>query len=665
MTMQKIMRSIEECNAIRYASYRTAAKMQILYKELCMQYIQLELIAGIFERHRLSITENCVNLDPSEIEDVLSDIYFAACKENNTNFDADNTTKLAVDYILTTFDKQYSRSVSVFSVKVALILMSSGRLQEKYGYFYQQLADHNACLSKVNLHILLTNICKITEMLGESAAYGYQSIQSHIDHCFSKSQGCLGVTESEFASWIMQEPPLLVWITTFNRMKSAEHITHNIRCSSCKVTPIQGTRYTCMKCTTYHQCQQCFLYGKVSGKHKLKHPVREFCTKTSNREVTKLIIELIRNKLRLCSTRSIEMNTEDHQTPQITSNEIRHTTDNESIRSTMRRRVLNDPQKELQSIITHLEEENKQLQIELLDIRGTKAERLQRHRATIESQLQRLKILKKYLFADRTHMPRIMNYMQSTPMIPPLSSRLAALPINFELSPIIRQESIEQNTNLNDTDMLQPNNFNPTLSGECITEESNDVEEASTSTNFGNTLEPTHIELSTWIGGNKRSEINATDSGFSQWLGGSNDSGSKTEKYSMKTVTPSTENESPLIISDTLMGIYRDNTPSSLQRPDKHSQHSSLQNIQGDLNDILDRLQNMVADDCLLDGMLYYGSTNSFCYTEMFSLQIVVADSYVANDNCKLKRATTEMEDLLTGLIQGMESRKSKLTTIV
>ena len=82
-------------------------------------------------------------------------------------------------------------------------------------------------------------------MLGESAAYGSQNIQSHIDKCFSKvglniilnlfelyviynilqhqSQGCLGVTESEFAAWIMQEPPLLVWITTFNRIKSAEY----------------------------------------------------------------------------------------------------------------------------------------------------------------------------------------------------------------------------------------------------------------------------------------------------------------------------------------------------------------------------------------------------------------------------------------------------------
>ncbi|KAK1127028.1 hypothetical protein K0M31_004642 [Melipona bicolor] len=635
--MQSIIQSIEQCNVIRYTSYRTATKMQILHKELNMQYVQLQLIAGVFERHRLSITENCVNLDSSEIEDVLSDIYFAACKENNTNFDVDFITKLALNYILTTYDKQCARTVSVFSVKVALVLISSGRLQEKYGYLYQQLADHNACLSKASLHSLLTNICKITEMLGESAAYGSQNIQSHIDKCFSKSQGCLGVTESEFAAWIMQEPPLLVWITTFNRIKSAEYIIHNVRCSSCKIIPIQGPRYTCLKCASYHQCQHCFLYDKISGKHKLKHPIREFCTKTSNRELTKLVIELIRNKLRLCPARSIELNV-DENIPHI-SNEITHT-DCESVRSTMKRRVLNDPQKELQSIITHLEEENKQLQIELLDIQGTKAERLQRHRVTIESQLQRLKLLKRCLFTDRIRMPQVINHMQSTPMVPPLSSRLTTLPINFELSPIIRQENVEHISDVNVTDILQ-SNF--TRTGDCINKQNHDImdsAEASTSLGFSNVLEPTQIELSTWIGGTKRLEMKPSDSGFSQWLG-SNNSDSKGEKYLIKTMTANTENESPLAISDSLIGIHRDNTPSSLQRPDKHSQHSSLQNIQGDLNDILDRLQNMVTDDRLLD------------------------ESYVANDNCKLKRATTEMEDLLTGLIQGMESRKSKLTTIV
>lgn len=639
------MRSMQECNAIRYASYRTAAKMQILHKELNMMHVQLELIAGVFERHRLSITENCVNLDPSEIEDVLSDIYFAAQKESNFNFNVDFMTKLATNYILNTFDKQSTGNILVFSVKVALVLLSNGKLQEKYGYLYQQLADHNACLSRAGLHTLLTNICKITEMLGESMTYGYEQIQSHINACFVKSQGGLGITEAEFAAWIMQEPPLLVWITTSNRIKSAEHIVHNIRCSSCKITPIQGPKYTCLKCTGYHQCQECFLLGKTSNKHKLKHPIRECCVKTSHREITKLILELIRNKLRLCPTRAV---TVEDSVVDAASNETRRT-DYGSLKSTVKRKILTDPQKELQSIIMHLEEENRQLQIELLDIQGTKAERLQRHRATIESQLQRLKMLKKYLFTETVQMPRIITHMQSTPMLPPLSSRLTALPLEFELSPIIRQD----NTNQQGAKLQRRKNelmldsFNTSSPIENMTENMTEnnanvlscTEEASTSTGFANIPESNRIELSTWIGGTRRRELTPTDSGFSQWLAAGT-SNCKEDNYATNTAINSTDNDTSLIASQSSAGIHRDNTPSSLQRPDKHSQHSSLQNIQGDLNDILDRLQNMVANDCF-------------------------DESYDGNDNCKLKRATTEMEDLLTGLIEGMESRKSKLTTIV
>lgn len=70
-----------------------------------MHYIQVELVAGIFERHRLSVTENSVSLDIHEIEDVLSDIYFAAQKENSVNFDAEHFTKLALNFIFKTFNK--------------------------------------------------------------------------------------------------------------------------------------------------------------------------------------------------------------------------------------------------------------------------------------------------------------------------------------------------------------------------------------------------------------------------------------------------------------------------------------------------------------------------------------------------------------------------------
>lgn len=97
--------------------------------------------------------------------------------------------------------------------------------------------------------------------------------------------------------------------------------------------------------------------------------------------------------------------------------------------------------------------------------------------------------------------------------------------------------------------------------------------------------------------GTRRRELEPTESGFSQWLAAGN-SNCKENNYTTNTAINSTDNDTSRIVSQSPTGIHRDNTPSSLQRPDKHSQHSSLQNIQGDLNDILDRLQNMVANDC-------------------------------------------------------------------
>ncbi|XP_014213323.2 dystrotelin-like [Copidosoma floridanum] len=615
-TMEKIKKSINECNVIRYASYRTASKMQVFHKALNMNYVQTQFVAGVFEKHRLSVTENSINLDIYEVEDLLSDIYFGAKNESNADFNVDDSTKLALNYIFKTFHKKENENISVFSVKVALTLVSCGRLEEKYGYLFHQLADHNACLSRIALNILLTNICKITEMLGESVAYGNHLIRASIDNCFCESQGCLGVTEAEFATWLMQEPPLLMWITTMNRLKSAEPIVHNVKCSSCKSTPIQGPRYSCLKCTGYNQCQTCFLYGKVSGKHKLKHPVREYCIKTSTKEITKLLIELIQNKLSLCPARNGDSSFNDSSSSM--NLDQTKSFDSMSVRSTIKRRILNDPQKELQSIISHLEEENKQLQLELKEISDSRVEKLQHHRVAIESQLKRLKILKNYLFTRGSQVPRDFNVVQSTPMVQAAVSRISALPMAFQLSPITHHHQSPDYENSSDLDSCSTTTqstsaANKISANDGVSDGNNQV-----------ATDDTCIEPSTWIGGH-RTNFSSRDSGFSQWLN------SRESKKSKEKPSGNQNGET---------GVNRDNGLPSLQT-DKNSQHSSLQNIQGDLNDILDRLQNMVANDCLLE------------------------DTFSADNNCELKRAATEMEDLLTGLIEGMETRKEKLTTVV
>jgi len=97
--------------------------------------------------------------------------------------------------------------------------------------------------------------------------------------------------------------------------------------------------------------------------------------------------------------------------------------------------------------------------------------------------------------------------MQSTPMLPPLSSRLVALPLEFELSPIIRQDNPNQQEIIlhHQNDKVTSDSFNTSLTIENTGEESNAnalacVEEASTSSAFG-IPESSRIELSTWIGG--------------------------------------------------------------------------------------------------------------------------------------------------------------------
>lgn len=108
-----------------------------------------------------------------------------------------------------------------------------------------------------------------------------------------------------------------------------------------------------------------------------------------------------------------------------------------------------------------------------------------------------------------TQVPQIITRMQSTPMLPPLSSRLTALPLEFELSPIIRQDTADQQKTLQRKDKLISDSFNTSSPIQHTREEDNTnvhscVQETFTSSGFGNIPENSRMELSTWIGGESK-----------------------------------------------------------------------------------------------------------------------------------------------------------------
>ncbi|PSN49322.1 Dystrophin [Blattella germanica] len=142
--------------------------------EFHVDSVRLSVMTGVFRRHCLQETENAVLLSISELEAVIFDIFFATQKENSLQISVDLSTSLVV-----------------LSVKAALVILSSAKLQEKYEYLFRQLADHNSCVSANGLEKLLNAFAHVFVYLNESTAFGFEQIASTLDSCFQQASGFL------------------------------------------------------------------------------------------------------------------------------------------------------------------------------------------------------------------------------------------------------------------------------------------------------------------------------------------------------------------------------------------------------------------------------------------------------------------------------------------
>ena len=61
-------------------------------------------------------------------------------------------------------------------------------------------------------------------------------------------------------------------------------------------------RYQCLQCINYDLCQHCFFYGMISQNHKISHPIQEYCYKSTKKEATSALLNLVANNLGLSKT---------------------------------------------------------------------------------------------------------------------------------------------------------------------------------------------------------------------------------------------------------------------------------------------------------------------------------------------------------------------------
>ena len=156
------------------------------------------------------------------------------------------------------------QSISAKALKVFCVMLCDGRLIDKFCYLYQEFSSGKAknmkFLTKRSLSGLLRLFCKLSTFLGESKQFGLYLVDAAVSQCFQGMHTIqynkenhagarrnphedLGVTEEVFMGWVLREPQIIVWVSTFYRLSSAQNVRHNVSCVGCKDPIIKGLRY--------------------------------------------------------------------------------------------------------------------------------------------------------------------------------------------------------------------------------------------------------------------------------------------------------------------------------------------------------------------------------------------------------------------------------------
>ncbi|XP_061234396.1 dystrotelin isoform X1 [Neopsephotus bourkii] len=285
----------EAFNDVQSSIYRTALKLRSV-QSLC----QLDLIDVSLIQHTLSSEqsqrEKQVSLKVQQISGMLTEMFQRARLEK-----PGQVHPRAADFTLSLLAAMYDRSgtgyIKARSAAAALIALSGDTLLAKYRAFFQFYAVPDgkmALITRSALRSLLTDLNQIPAIVGEGCTLSCVEIATR--SCF---HGVLtsAIVEEKFLSWLRSEPAVLLWLPTCYRLSATTMVSHQARCKVCKIFPIIGLRYRCLKCLNFDLCQVCFFTGRLSKPHKNSHPVMEHCVQMSAKANAKHFLRTIRNNL--------------------------------------------------------------------------------------------------------------------------------------------------------------------------------------------------------------------------------------------------------------------------------------------------------------------------------------------------------------------------------
>uniref|UniRef100_A0A3P9IXP3 ZZ-type domain-containing protein n=1 Tax=Oryzias latipes TaxID=8090 RepID=A0A3P9IXP3_ORYLA len=294
--MTELYQSLADLNNVRFSAYRTAMKIRRLQKALCLDLLDIGVAQNTFEQ--LKLTNNSQPLSVPDVINCLTSVYDGLEQEYKDLVNVPLCVDMCLNWLLNVYDTGRSGKIRTLSMKIGLLSLSKGHLEEKYKHLFSQVASAGGTCDQRQLGLLLHEAIQIPRQLGEVAAFGGSNIEPSVRSCFQHVNNKVEIDPRQFVDWMHLEPQSMVWLPVLHRVAAAETAKHQAKCNICKECPIVGFRYRSLKHFNYDVCQSCFFSGRTAKGHKLNHPMVEYCTPTTSGEDMRDFTKVLKNKFR-------------------------------------------------------------------------------------------------------------------------------------------------------------------------------------------------------------------------------------------------------------------------------------------------------------------------------------------------------------------------------
>uniref|UniRef100_A0A8C8YPE9 Utrophin n=1 Tax=Prolemur simus TaxID=1328070 RepID=A0A8C8YPE9_PROSS len=294
--MTELFQSLADLNNVRFSAYRTAIKIRRLQKALCLDLLELNTTNEVFKQHKLN--QNDQLLSVPDVINCLTTTYDGLEQMHKDLVNVPLCVDMCLNWLLNVYDTGRTGKIRVQSLKIGLMSLSKGLLEEKYRFLFKEVAGPTEMCDQRQLGLLLHDAIQIPRQLGEVAAFGGSNIEPSVHSCFQQNNNKPEISVKEFIDWMHLEPQSMVWLPVLHRVAAAETAKHQAKCNICKECPIVGFRYRSLKHFNYDVCQSCFFSGRTAKGHKLHYPMVEYCIPTTSGEDVRDFTKVLKNKFR-------------------------------------------------------------------------------------------------------------------------------------------------------------------------------------------------------------------------------------------------------------------------------------------------------------------------------------------------------------------------------